>query len=138
MTCKKSLFTLVVSACCVFVTATWSRSDAQSAAATVKRPAIIGVAHIGLQVSDLSKADNFYGHVLGYGHFSLNRPTGEFFLNYYKVNDRQYLEIYPTLKDPAQDRMTHFAFETTNIQQLRDYLASKNVTVPESLKPGLD
>jgi catechol 2,3-dioxygenase-like lactoylglutathione lyase family enzyme len=59
-------------------------------------------------------------------------------LNYYKVNDHQYVEIYPTLTNLNDDRMTHFAFETTNIQQLRDYLASKGVKVPGTLKPGLD
>jgi catechol 2,3-dioxygenase-like lactoylglutathione lyase family enzyme len=103
-----------------------------------ERPPIVGVAHIGLQVSNLHAADNFYGHVLGYDHFSLNKPTGELFLYYYKINDHQYIEIYPTLTDPSQDRMTHFAFETTNIQQLRDYLDAKGVAVPATLKPGLD
>jgi catechol 2,3-dioxygenase-like lactoylglutathione lyase family enzyme len=103
-----------------------------------QRPPIIGVAHIGLRVSDLNAADNFYGHVLGYDHFSLDKPTGGLMLNYYKINDHQYIEIYPTLTDLNADRMTHFAFETTNIQQLRDYLAAKGVKVPASLKPGLD
>jgi lactoylglutathione lyase len=103
-----------------------------------KRPPIIGVAHIGLKTSDLKAADNFYGHVLGFDHFSLDKPTGGLMLNYYKVNDHQYIEIYPTLRDPAEDRMTHFAFETTNIQQLREYLAAHHVQVPAVLKPGLD
>ena len=104
----------------------------------VQRPPIIGVAHIGLQTSDLNAAEKFYGHVLGYDHFSLDKPTGGLMLNYYKVNDHQYIEIFPTLKNPGEDRMTHFAFETTNIQQLRDYLAAKQVKVPATLKPGLD
>ena len=133
----KSLSILIALSSCLFAAGTWVRSGAQDAKGSVTRPPILGVAHIGLQVSSLDAAENFYGHVLGFGHFGLNRPTGEFFLNYYKVNDHQYLEIYPTLKDPSQDRMTHFAFETTNIQQLHDYLASKNVAVP-TLKPGLD
>ena len=137
MTRTKSLFLLIALSSCLFVAGTWARSGAEDVKDSVKRPPILGVAHIGLQVSNLDAAENFYGHVLGYGHFSLNRPTGEFFLNYYKVNDHQYVEIYPTLKDPSQDRMTHFAFETTDIQQLHDYLASKNVAVPV-LKPGID
>lgn len=103
-----------------------------------QRPRIVGVAHIGLKVSDLAAADNFYGHVLGYDHFSLDKPTGGLMLNYYKVNDHQYIEIYPTLTNLNDDRMTHFAFETTNIQQLRDYLAAKGVKVPATLKLGLD
>lgn len=103
-----------------------------------KRPPIVGVAHIGLKTSDLKAADNFYGHVLGFDHFSLDKPAGGLMLNYYKVNDHQYIEIYPTLRDLSEDRMTHFAFETTDIQQLRHYLAAHQVKVPTALKPGLD
>ena len=111
---------------------------AQESSGGPQRPPIVGVAHIGLKVSDLAAADNFYGHVLGFEHFSLDKPTGGLMLNYYKVNDHQYIEIYPTLTDLSADRMTHCAFETTNIQQLRDYLDSKGVKVPATLKPGLD
>src|SRR5581483_11456843 len=111
---------------------------AQTPPPAAQRPPIIGVAHIGLRVSDLASADNFYGHVLGYEHFSLDKPTGGLMLNYYKVNDHQYIEIFPALTNLSDDRMTHFAFETTNIQQLRDYLAAKGVKVPGTLKLGLD
>jgi catechol 2,3-dioxygenase-like lactoylglutathione lyase family enzyme len=105
--------------------------------AQVQRPPITGLAHVGLLTSDLAKADQFYGHVLGYEHFSLDKPTGGLMLNYYKVNDHQYIEIYPGLKGD-EDRLTHIAFETTDARKLRDYLASKGVKVPASLKPGLD
>jgi lactoylglutathione lyase len=114
------------------------RGHAQTSVAAPDRPPIVGVAHIGLQVSDLKAADNFYGRVLGYAHFSLDKPTGGLMLNYYKVNDHQYIEIYPTLTNPAADRMTHFAFETTDIRKLRDYLAANDVRVPSTIKPGLD
>ena len=103
-----------------------------------ERPPIVGVAHIGLYVSDLAKADEFYGHVLGFAHFSLDKPTGGLMLNYYKVNDHQYIEIYPGLKSPDASRLSHVAFETTDAHKLRDYLAAKGVKVPASLKPGLD
>src|SRR5689334_17970693 len=79
----------------------------------VQRPPIIGLAHVGLFVSDIDKADQFYGHVLGFDHFSLDKPTGGLMLNYYKVNDHQYIEIYPGLKDD-EDRLSHVAFETTD------------------------
>jgi len=104
----------------------------------VERPPIIGLAHVGLFVSDLDKADQFYGHLLGFDHFSLDKPTGGLMLNYYKVNDHQYIEIYPGLSGDEQDRLAHVAFETTDAQKLRDYLAEKGVKVPASLKPGID
>ena len=103
-----------------------------------ERPPITGLAHVGFFVSDISKADEFYGHVLGYAHFSLDKPTGGLMLNYYKVNDHQYIEIYPGLKGESQDRLSHVAFETTDARKLRDYLAAKGIKVPPSLKPGLD
>lgn len=110
---------------------------AATGAPAVERPPIIGLAHVGFFVGDLGKADEFYGHVLGYQHFSLDKPTGGLMLNYYKINDHQYVEIYPGLKGD-QDRLSHVAFETTDARKLRDYLASKGVKVPEHLKPGLD
>ncbi len=106
--------------------------------ASVQRPPIVGLAHVGLFVSDIDKADEFYGHVLGFGHFSLDKPTGGLMLNYYKVNDHQYIEIYPGLKGDDQDRLSHVAFETTDARRLRAYLAAKGIKVPASLKPGLD
>jgi catechol 2,3-dioxygenase-like lactoylglutathione lyase family enzyme len=103
-----------------------------------KRPPITGIAHIGFFVSDIDKADEFYGHVLGYQHFSLDKPSGGLMLNYYKVNDHQYIEIYPGLKGDEQDRLSHVAFQTSDAQKLRDYLENKGVKVPAALKPGLD
>jgi len=102
------------------------------------RPKIVGVAHIGLETNDIPAAEAFYGKALGYEHFSLDKATGGLMLNYYKVNDHQYIEIFPDLKSEEQDRLSHIAFETDNIQQLRDYLAAKGVKVPATLKKGLD
>jgi len=133
MSRKQKSFTLMMIALCSAYLGVHARARGQAPDSAPTRPPIVGVAHIGLQVSDLSAADNFYGRVLGYDHFSSNKPNGQLFLYYYKVNEHQYIEIYPTLTDTTQDRMTHFAFETTDIQQLRNYLAAKGVKgVPES------
>ncbi len=104
-----------------------------------ERPPIVGVAHIGLKTDNLAAAREFYGHVLGYQEpFTLDKPTGGLMLTYFKVNDHQYIEVFPELKSDTEDRLSHIAFETTNIQQLRDYLASRGVKVPDTLKTGLD
>src|SRR5690242_12295165 len=104
-----------------------------------KRPTIVGVAHIGIKTDNLEAARQFYSHVLGFEEsFKLNNPDGSLMLTYFKVNDHQYIEIFPTLKSPSEDRLSHIAFETTDAQALRDYLESKDVNVPSSIKPGLD
>jgi len=106
------------------------------------RPKILGVAHIGLRTSDLAAARKFYTGMLGFAEpFSLDKPKDEgtgLLLTYFKVNDHQYVEVFPTLTDPKQDRLSHISFETDNAEQLRAYLASKGVKVPEKLSPGLD
>lgn len=102
------------------------------------RPSITGLAHVGFYVGDLDKAEAFYGKALGLAHFSLDRPSGGLMLNYYKVNDHQYVEIYPGLKGDDMDRLSHVAFETDDANRMRDYLDSKGVKVPAQLKPGLD
>jgi lactoylglutathione lyase len=108
-------------------------------AAAQNRPPIIGVAHIGLKTNDLAAARSFYGHDLGLAEaFTLDKPTGGLMLTYFKVNDHQYIEVFPELKSETEDRLSHIAFETTDAKQLRDYLASRGVKVPESLHAGLD
>lgn len=104
------------------------------------RPAIVGVAHIGLRTDDMMAARKFYGGILGYQEpFSLDKPDGSgLMLTYFKVNDHQYIEVFPELKDAKQDRLSHISFETTDAEQLRDYLASKGIKVPERLEPRLD
>ncbi|HEY6293742.1 MAG TPA: VOC family protein [Terriglobia bacterium] len=107
--------------------------------AAVERPSIVGVAHIGLQTDNLAAAREFYGHVLGYQEpFTVDKPTGGLMLTYFKVNDHQYIEVFPELKSPTEDRLSHIAFETTDATKLRDYLAGRGVSVPATLKPGLD
>lgn len=104
-----------------------------------RRPPIIGLAHIGLHTSDLAAARHFYGDMLGFQEpFTVDKPSGGLMLTYFKVNDHQYIEVFPDLSSPDADRLSHIAFETTNIHALRDYLAANGVTVPAQLKPGLD
>lgn len=103
------------------------------------RPPIVGVAHIGLKTSDMAAARAFYGKGLGFEEpFQLDKPGGGLMLTYFKVNDHQYVEVFPELKSETEDRLSHIAFETTDARGLRDYLAAKGVAVPAEVKPGRD
>jgi catechol 2,3-dioxygenase-like lactoylglutathione lyase family enzyme len=103
------------------------------------RPAIIGVSHIGLRTDNLDASRKFYTGVLGLSEaFSLDDPPGKMLLTYFKVNDHQFIEVFPELKDAKQDRLSHIAFETSDAEQLRAYLGSRGVQVPAKLDPMLD
>jgi lactoylglutathione lyase len=111
----------------------------QTTPVPVGRPKIVGVAHIGLRTDNLQAARKFYGGVLGFQEpFSYDRPASEgggLLLTYFKVNDHQYIEVFPELKDSKEDRLSHISFETSDAEQLRAYLAGQGVKVPVKLDP---
>ena len=90
-----------------------------------KRPPIVGVAHIALETDDMTAAQAFYGKGFGFDEISGGR---------FKVNDHQYIQLLPNLKSDTQDRLDHIAFETTNVKQLRAYLAAQKIAAPAITK----
>jgi catechol 2,3-dioxygenase-like lactoylglutathione lyase family enzyme len=101
-----------------------------------KRPRIVGVANIAVWTDNLEAARKFYGQQLGYAEpFQVARPEGG---AVFKVNDRQYVEVYPGWKGPEQLVLAHIAFETDDARQLRDYLAGNGVKVSETLAKDPD
>jgi catechol 2,3-dioxygenase-like lactoylglutathione lyase family enzyme len=100
-----------------------------------------GLAHVGIAVSNLDAAKQFYTGVLGIDMaFDLIRPDGKtLWLQYYKINEEQYLEIYPTLKPDSITRETHIAFVTPDIEKLHQMIEERGIKVtPLNPKPGAD
>src|SRR6202034_2590602 len=105
-----------------------------SAQAT-ERPRITGISHIGIFAHDYEKARAFYGQFLGFEEpYSLKNPDGSPSMTFFKINDRQVIELFPERK-AGTDRLSHISLETDDIEALRVYLASKGVKVPA--KAGL-
>ena len=106
------------------------------AAQEVARPKILGVAHVALRVSDIEASRAFYKDFCGYGEpFLLNKDDGSLSLTFIKVNDHQYVELFPGL-DPAQDRLHHISFYTDDAGGMRKHLASRGVQVPDRTPKG--
>jgi catechol 2,3-dioxygenase-like lactoylglutathione lyase family enzyme len=98
---------------------------------TPQRPHILGISHIGLLAHDYEKSRAFYGDFLGFQEpYSLKNPDGTPLMTFFKVNDHQYIELYPE-HEANTDRVTHISLETDDIEALRVYLASKGVQVPD-------
>jgi catechol 2,3-dioxygenase-like lactoylglutathione lyase family enzyme len=98
-----------------------------------KRPHITGIAHIALFVHDMDKARAYYKDFLGFGEpYSLKNPDGSLSMTFIKVNDRQYVELFPEVT-PDSDRLNHISVETDDIEGMRVYLASKGVKVPDKV-----
>lgn len=107
------------------------------AAHAAERPKIVGIANIAVRVDNLQEARKFYSGVVGMDEaFQTKDPQVEGSLACFKVNDHQYVEVSPTLREENEDRLIRIGFETNDAGKLRDYLAAKGVGVPE--KAGKD
>jgi len=106
---------------------------ATAAENTPERPPIVGIAYIALETNDSAAARHFYGDELGFDDLRGGNGAACF-----KVNDHQYIEVSPGLKSETQDRFSRLAFETTDARRLRDYLAKRGVSVPETVPTDQD
>jgi len=105
-------------------------------AQTPPRPRITGVSHIALFVHDIEKSREFYKDFLGFGEpFKLDNPNGSLSLTFIKVNDRQYVELFPE-KEANTDRLNHISIETDNAEAMRLYLKANGVKVPDTTPKG--
>jgi len=96
----------------------------------VQRPAIWGIAKITFWVSDLRLTRDYYGKFLGFDEaFSYLSDLGK--ISSFKVNDRQFLEFVVDKQAKDKKRMVSVSFETENVEQMRQYLKSKGLTVPD-------
>jgi len=97
---------------------------------------ITGIAHMAVYVHDMGKTRGFYHDFLGYEEpYHLDNPDGSLSMTFFKVNERQYIEVFPE-KAAATDRLNHIAVETDDIEGLRRYLAAKGVKVPDKASVG--
>lgn len=108
-------------------------------ASEVRRPPIVGIAHVAFRVSDLSKARAFYGDLLGFEE-AHRFDSGSTRVHVFKVNDRQYIEIVPDLPPEEDERLSHLALETPDLEGMGAYLAARGAdlsSAPTRRKDGI-
>jgi catechol 2,3-dioxygenase-like lactoylglutathione lyase family enzyme len=111
-------------------------ASALLSAQQARRPRITGVAHIAVYASDFEKSRAFYRDFLGFEEpYSLSNPDGTLSMAFFKINERQYIELFPE-KTPKTDRLNHISIETDNAEAMRQYLASRGVAVPKQVGKG--
>lgn len=105
---------------------------------------VIGIAHITFLTSDLSRAARFYGDVLGYGSAPVEGDTPRRLV--FSVNARQQIVIETLRQSSGQaglaegqnDRLSHVAFQTTNLGALQEQLKQRGVTWSAIAPPRAD
>jgi catechol 2,3-dioxygenase-like lactoylglutathione lyase family enzyme len=100
------------------------------------RPRILGVAHIAIFAHNYEESRAFYRDLLGFQEpYALKNPDGSPSMTFFKVNDRQYIELSPE-RSPDTDRLNHISIETDNAEAMRVYLGSKGIKVPDKTPKG--
>lgn len=100
------------------------------------RPRVLGIAHVAFRISDLEKAHSYYREFLGYQEpFSLKDGNGKTEIGFVKVNDTQYVELFPG-DDRDHGQLDHFALYTDDLAGMRSYLIGQSVPIVRDIHRG--
>lgn len=93
---------------------------------TTQTPKMAGIAHVAFRVSDVSKARTFYKK-LGYEEAFVLDQSGTPSEVFFKVNDRQFIELYPQRQPGQQVGFMHICFESNDLQGLHDFYVHRGL-----------
>src|ERR1035438_4633627 len=94
-----------------------------------------GIAHVAFRVADLEASRAFYNK-LGFDQFfemKQGDKTTEAFL---KINDHQFLELYPRTEPSQPIGLMHVCYESGNLEALHAEYVKRGLTVSEARKAG--
>ena len=96
-----------------------------TAAAQPPRPdaGVLGIAHIAFRVSDLNREIAFFGK-LGYEQSFAITNNGRIAEVFLKINDRQFIEIYPQTNPPQPLGWAHVCYEVGDLKTLYGFYDS--------------
>jgi catechol 2,3-dioxygenase-like lactoylglutathione lyase family enzyme len=94
----------------------------------LKRPRITGIDHVGLYVSDLGKANEFYAQQLG---LSTNASGGCQGAPHrcFQVNGQQQIELQRVPSPAPKNWLFEIAYATDDVEQMRRYLVAHKIEV---------
>jgi unsaturated rhamnogalacturonyl hydrolase len=91
---------------------------------------VAGITHVAFRVTDQERTRAFYEKVLGFEQpFTLDGGP-----NFIKINDRQFIELYPGLNAEKGPRLDHICFETTDAEGAHRMLQQAGVEAGEVQK----
>jgi catechol 2,3-dioxygenase-like lactoylglutathione lyase family enzyme len=100
-----------------------------------ERPKITGISHMAVYTSDPAAAEKFYGVELG----ATKEPDPEHSHGtVYRFSERQFVEVLPLPAQHSISRLDHVAFETSDADALRSYLAAHQYRDIDAVKTGSD
>ena len=90
-------------------------------------PQLTGIAHAAIRVADLDKSREFYVK-LGFQEAFAMTQNGTTTQSFLKINDRQFIELYPLRKPGEPIGFMHLCFESGDINALNSYYAAHGLS----------
>ncbi|HEV2711309.1 MAG TPA: VOC family protein [Edaphobacter sp.] len=90
-------------------------------------PPLDGIAHIAIRVHDLDAARDFYKK-LGFDEAFALSKDGVVYQSFLKIDDRQFIELYPATAKDSEIGFLHLCFESDNLQAVYDDYIARGVT----------
>ena len=103
-----------------------------SAQNSSKRPKITGIDHVSFYTTDQGKNQKLYMSVLGLQSATEASPAEPGQVQRFIIG-KQWVGYSPAPDGGSINRMDHVAFTTENAEEMRSYLASKGVSVPNAI-----
>lgn len=122
---------LVASAIVLAAVSAHAQVESSSAA---QKPAITGIAHVAIQVADLEQSSAFY-QKLGFAQPFEITKDGKVTEAFIKLNDRQYLELYP-VEEGKKPSFQHVCWEAVNLPGLYPVYTANGVVSKPVRKAG--
>ena len=90
-------------------------------------PPLAGIAHVAIRVHDIAATRDFYARIGFHEAFSLSKD-GAVVESFIKINDRQFLELYPVTPQNPRPGFLHLCFETSDLSAIFDDYTSRGLT----------
>jgi catechol 2,3-dioxygenase-like lactoylglutathione lyase family enzyme len=95
-------------------------------AAPVQGPDLAGIAHAAIRVGDLDRSRDFYGKLGFEEAFAMSRD-GKTTQSFVKVNDLQFIELYPQARPTDTIGFMHVCFESSAIEAINQTYAARGL-----------
>jgi catechol 2,3-dioxygenase-like lactoylglutathione lyase family enzyme len=90
-------------------------------------PPLAGIAHAAIRVTDLDASRAFYSK-LGFEEAFTSDNDGVTTQSFIKINDRQFIELYPRAQPTDPVGFMHVCFESEDIVTLRSFYQGRGLT----------
>jgi len=108
---------------------------ASAGAIAQQAPPLAGIAHVAIRVKDLAASIAFY-QSLGYVQAFDLRKDNVPYESFIKINDTQFIELYPVTDKDPQPAFLHLCFEGDDLEPIHDDYISHGLTPNDVRKAG--